>query len=177
MPQPSGRLFKLADGKGLGDVEEAEEDEGDEGVTPVGGAAEQGDPLAGDFVDDHELRDRGGRIRGRRWWRRECRASSVRAMPASRASSRACGRGMEAPGEGGPEEHGGHRAPGAGTGLAEARAEEGGDGPGPRAVLVLVWSGAWAEAQFSSESPSCWPPLRPPRSSRTSGSRTGELIL
>ena len=51
-----GKLFKPADGKGLGDVEEAEENEGDEGVTPVGGAAEQGDPLAGDLVDDDELR-------------------------------------------------------------------------------------------------------------------------
>ena len=39
--------------------------------------------------------------------------------------------GMEAPGEGGPEEHGGDRAPGAGAGLAVACAEEGGDGPGP----------------------------------------------
>ena len=51
-----GEPFKLADGKWLGDVEEAKEDEGDEGVTPVGAAAEEGDPLAGDFVDDDELR-------------------------------------------------------------------------------------------------------------------------
>ena len=49
-----GKALELADGKGLGDVEEAEEDESDEGVTPVDGAAEQGDPLAGDFVDDDE---------------------------------------------------------------------------------------------------------------------------
>ena len=68
-----GQAFKLADGKGLGDVEEAEEDEGDEGVTPVGGAEEQGDPLAGDLVDDDESAGLCGRIRGRRWWRRGCR--------------------------------------------------------------------------------------------------------
>ena len=50
-----GEFFELADGEGLGDIEETEEDEGDEGVTPVGVAAEEGDPLAGDFVDDDEL--------------------------------------------------------------------------------------------------------------------------
>ena len=42
-------------------------------VSPVGGAAQQRDPLAGDFIDDDELRDRGGRFRGRQWWRRERR--------------------------------------------------------------------------------------------------------
>jgi len=51
-----GQLFKLADWEGLGDVEEAEKDEGDEGVMPVGVAAQEGDPLAGDFVDDDKLR-------------------------------------------------------------------------------------------------------------------------
>ena len=51
-----GEIFKLADGEGFGDVEEAEENEGDQGVAQVEGAEEQGDPLAGDLVDDHELR-------------------------------------------------------------------------------------------------------------------------
>ncbi len=46
----------MADGEGLGDVEEAEEDERDQGVAEVEGTEEQGDPLAGDFVDDDELR-------------------------------------------------------------------------------------------------------------------------
>jgi hypothetical protein len=43
-------------GKGLGHVEETEENEGDQGVTPVKGAEEQGDPLTGYLVDDDELR-------------------------------------------------------------------------------------------------------------------------
>src|ERR1035438_2440215 len=47
-----GQAFKLTDGKGLGDVEEAEENEGDQSVTPIEGAEEQGDPLSGNFVDD-----------------------------------------------------------------------------------------------------------------------------
>src|ERR1035437_991785 len=50
-----GKLFELADGEGLGDVEYPEEEEGDQGVTPVGVAADEGDPLAGDLVDDDEL--------------------------------------------------------------------------------------------------------------------------
>jgi hypothetical protein len=50
------KAFKLADGKGLGDVEEAKEDQSDEGVAEVEGAEEEGDPLAGDFVDDDKLR-------------------------------------------------------------------------------------------------------------------------
>ena len=51
-----GEAFELAGGKGLGDIEEAKENKSDEGVTPVEGAEEQRDPLAGDFVDDHEFR-------------------------------------------------------------------------------------------------------------------------
>src|SRR3954447_24518433 len=49
-----GESLQLAGGKGLGDVEQAEKNEGDEGVFPVGGAAQERDPLAGDFVDHHE---------------------------------------------------------------------------------------------------------------------------
>jgi hypothetical protein len=51
-----GEFLETADGEGLGDIEETEEDEGDEGVTPVGVAADEGDGLAGHFVDDYELR-------------------------------------------------------------------------------------------------------------------------
>src|SRR5580698_9542390 len=46
------QALKLAGGKRLGDIEEAEEDEGEDGGDPVGRAEEQGDPLAGNFVDD-----------------------------------------------------------------------------------------------------------------------------
>ncbi len=48
--------LQLTGGKRLGDVEEPEEDQGNQPVTPVGRAAQQGDPLAGDLVDDHESR-------------------------------------------------------------------------------------------------------------------------
>ncbi len=65
-----GEALETADGEWLGDVEEAEEDEGDQGVTPIDGAEEEGDPLAGDFVDDDEAGIVCGRIRARRWWRR-----------------------------------------------------------------------------------------------------------
>jgi hypothetical protein len=54
---------------------------------------------------------------------------------------------MQAPGEGCPEEYGGDRAPRAGTGLAEARAEECGDRPGPpRAVPALDKRRGWGRA-------------------------------
>ena len=48
------QALQLAGGEGLGDVEEAEKDERDQGMVPVGGAAQQRDPLAGHLVDDHE---------------------------------------------------------------------------------------------------------------------------
>ena len=47
-----GKAFKTADWKGLSNVEEAEKDEGDKAVTPIGGAEEKRDPLAGYLVDD-----------------------------------------------------------------------------------------------------------------------------
>ena len=49
-----GEGFELADGPGLEDVEEAEEQEGDGGVLPVGVDGDEGDELAGDLVDDDE---------------------------------------------------------------------------------------------------------------------------
>ena len=49
-----GEGFEPADGPGLPDVEEAEEDEGEEGVGPVGAHGDEGEPLAGDLVDDDE---------------------------------------------------------------------------------------------------------------------------
>src|ERR1035438_2282694 len=51
-----GKALELAGGKRLGDVEEPEEDQGDQGVAPVYGAEEQRDPLPGNLVDDDELR-------------------------------------------------------------------------------------------------------------------------
>jgi len=127
-----GEILEPADGEGLGDIEEAKENEGDEGVTPVGAAAEEGDPLAGDFVDDYELGivaaglalDDGGRGNaedegeGDSYEERECECE--------------CG-GMEGEGKCGPEKDGGDGTPGAGAGLEVADAEERGGGPRPEA--------------------------------------------
>jgi hypothetical protein len=56
-------------------------------------------------------------------------------------------RWVQAPRKSCPEKHCGHRAPSAGSGLAEARAEECGDGPGPpRAVPALDKRRGWGRA-------------------------------
>src|SRR5580698_7542316 len=51
-----GQAFEVADWRGFEDVEEAEEDEGDCCVAPVGGDSNEGDELASDFVDDDVAR-------------------------------------------------------------------------------------------------------------------------
>ena len=51
----AGKALEAADGKWFDDVEEAKEHESDEAMTPIGGTEEQGDPLAGDFIDDDVL--------------------------------------------------------------------------------------------------------------------------
>jgi hypothetical protein len=50
-----GQEFDLADGRRLSDVEKAKEDECDERVFPASGRGDEGDPLADDFVGDHDL--------------------------------------------------------------------------------------------------------------------------
>src|ERR1700733_14835748 len=47
-----GEAFELADGRRFENVEQAEENEGEGGVLPVGGDCDEGDELAGDLVDD-----------------------------------------------------------------------------------------------------------------------------
>ena len=51
-----GEAFELADGGWLEDVEEAEEEEGEGGMLPVGGDGDEGDELAGYLVDDDVAR-------------------------------------------------------------------------------------------------------------------------
>ncbi len=76
-----GESFEAADGPGLPDVEDAEENEIERGVAPVGRGENQGEELAGYFVDDDETGvfargfaggDGGGRDadRGDEGWRR-----------------------------------------------------------------------------------------------------------
>ena len=47
-----GEGFEAADGPGLPDVEEAEEEQVERGVMPVGGGEDEGEELAGYLVDD-----------------------------------------------------------------------------------------------------------------------------
>jgi len=49
-----GEAFEAPNREGFCDVEEAKKNEGDKAVSPVGGAEEKSDPLAGYFIDDHE---------------------------------------------------------------------------------------------------------------------------
>ena len=51
-----GKIFDSPERKWLGHVEEAKKNESYQGVTPVGVAAEERDPLACDLIDDHKLR-------------------------------------------------------------------------------------------------------------------------
>jgi len=85
----AGQTFKLAGGKWLGDVKKAEKNEGYQGVTPPSRAAEQGDPLAGDLVNDHELRVLASGFAGDDGAGRDAESK----MPASRTMRRVCGVG------------------------------------------------------------------------------------
>src|SRR6202789_355498 len=59
-----GEGFEFADGPGFEDVEEAEEEECECGVGPVGAHEDEGGELAGYFVDDHEAGIFAGRVAG-----------------------------------------------------------------------------------------------------------------
>jgi hypothetical protein len=136
-----GKLFELAEGKGLGDVEKAKENEGDEGMTPVGVAAEEGDPLADCFIDDHEAGVVAAAFAGDDGGGGDAE-DERQSDGGKQGDQQRAGGGGDAPGVSGPQQQGGDRAPGAGAGLAEARAEEGGDGPGPEG-LVGGWGLKW----------------------------------
>lgn|GEM_PF-6741916 len=51
----TGKALEAAYRKWFDDVEEAKEYESDEAMTPIDGTEKQGDPLAGDFIDDDAL--------------------------------------------------------------------------------------------------------------------------
>jgi len=115
MPQPPGSRSSRRTGKAC-DVEDAEEDEGDEAVTPVGGAAEERDPLSDHLVDDDKARigaagltlDNGG------GW--DAQDGGDDDAEREGECERECG-GMGGECECGPEKHGGDGTPGAGAGL------------------------------------------------------------
>ena len=128
-----GEGFEAADGPGLPDVEEAEEEEGEGGVVPVGVARMR----AKSWPATSSMTMKPGSLR------EASRAVMVEAgMPMSVTSDGGegggdgegeCGGGEEV-GGGVPEEDGEDAAVGAGAGLEVAGAEEGGEGPGPAGV-------------------------------------------
>ena len=125
----------MTNGKGFGDVEKAEEDEGDETVTPVGWAEEQSDSLAGDFVDDDDLRVFAAALAGDDGSGGDAEGEGE-GDDEQQAVDQDQRRGVGEEGEGGPEKQGGHGAPCAGAWLAETCAKEGSDGPGPEGFLL-----------------------------------------
>ena len=100
------------------------------------------------------------------------------AIPARSAMNSDLWRRMNTPRERGPQQNRSHRSPCAGTGLAISGAEERGDSKSPRG---FVWHRGRGRDVSLHRSHRRFSPVRPrpapPRSSSTSGSRTGELIL
>ena len=92
-----GQPFKLADGKGLGDVEKAKQNQRNQRVAPVGEAAKQRDPLAGHFVDDHKAGILATALLARQSSRRGRREPAPRRCPRAARSAIARGRRMKRP--------------------------------------------------------------------------------
>ena len=129
----------MADGGWFEDVEEAEEEQRDGGVLPVGGDGDEGDELAGDLVDDDVAGvfaagfvgyDRGGGDADQRgddggYGRTDCEDNWG---------------WVQDVGGGVPEQNGGDAAVGAGAGFEQACTEEGGDEPGPEGLFL---EGGW----------------------------------
>jgi len=142
-------FFKVTNGEGLGDVEEAEEEEGDEDVSGVRacvrspcrekglgeGDGEEGDPLACDFVDDDEAGIFAAAFSGGDGGGGDTDGDGEDGGEEGVEEERE-GLRVEQENGDGPEEGSGAGAPGAGAGFAEAGAEEGGDGPSPEGFFL-----------------------------------------
>jgi hypothetical protein len=125
-----GESFELADGPGLGDVEEAEEDEGEKRVLPGGGEGDESDELAGDLVDNDEAGIFTAGLSGDDGGGRDADESDEEGSDGCGDREGGEGRGKGV-GGGVPEQDGGDASVGAGAGLEVSSAEEGGKGPGP----------------------------------------------
>ena len=99
--------LKAADGEGLGDVEKAKEDECDEAVTPVGGAEEERDPLAGYFIDDDEAGVVAAALAGGDGGGGDAEDDGEN-NSGEKQDQQYLGRAVEADTRGGPEEYGGY---------------------------------------------------------------------
>ena len=127
-----GQVLNQTYRRGFEDVEEAEEQEGDDGVGPVGRAEDKGDELAGDLVDD----DVAGIFKtglagddGRGW------DTDERGDDCSQGRAEGEVRGVKRLGEGEPDDQRGGRAVGSGAGFEQARSEEGAGKPGPAGLF------------------------------------------
>ena len=125
-----GEGFEAADGPWLPDVEEAEEEEIEGGVAPVGCGEDEGEELAGYFVDDDEARVLAGGFARGDGGGRDADERDENGGEGGGKDERGA-RGGEGVGGGVPEEDGEDAAVCAGAWLQVAGTEEGGKGPGP----------------------------------------------
>ena len=125
-----GDGFELADGPGFEDVEETEEEEIEGGVAPVWGCEDEGEELAGDFVDDDEARVLAGGFARGDGGGGDADERDENGGEGGGKDERGA-RGGEGVGGGVPEEDGEDAAVCAGAWLQVAGTEEGGKGPGP----------------------------------------------
>jgi hypothetical protein len=131
-----GKGFETADGPGFPDVEYAEEEEGEGGVLPVRRHEDEGEELAGDFVDDDEAgvlgfwKLKAAGLAGGDGGGRDADGGDEDCGECG-CDREGCGAGREGVCCSVPEQDGGDGAVGAGAGLEVAGAEEGGESPGP----------------------------------------------
>src|ERR1035438_678972 len=98
------QAFKLSGRKRFRNVKEPEEDESQKSVPPIGTAAQQGDPLARHFVNDHEagvVPSALARSKSRRWYAQRNRNNHA----GEQSHQQTLWRRMEAPGIRGPKQH------------------------------------------------------------------------
>ena len=133
---------------------------------PVGGEEDEGEELAGDFVDDDKAGVFAATLAGDDGGGGDADERGKYGGYGG-ADGEGEGRWMEGVGVGEPEQQGGDGAVGPGTGLQQARAEEGADGPRPRGSSLRRADGAgfWS-----------WPLLPFARIGMAVGVGAGELF-
>src|SRR5579862_3867947 len=136
---PSPRqVFKLADRRRFGHVEEPEKHKADKRVTPIKRTAEKRNPLAGDFINHDELRVlvaglAGGNGGGRHSGNQGERDSGYKCDEHSRSGW------MNAPSKSRPKQYRSHRAPSPRTGFAVSCPEKRGDKVRPGGLIFCWW--------------------------------------
>ena len=131
-----GEAFELADGGWFEDVKEAEEEEREDGVCPVGRAEDEGDELAGYLVDDDLAGVFAAGLAGDDGGGGDADQRDDDGSDGS-VEREVCG--MKGLGGCQPENERGDATVGSGAGLEQPRSEEGADGPGPEGLLFGRW--------------------------------------